>query len=89
MVDFAVPTPHSVKIKEREKRYNYTDLPRELKKNKPWSMNVTVIPIVVRTLGTNRKSLLKRQEDLEIRGEVEYIQPRILFRLARIPKKPL
>ena len=34
MVDFAVPVNHRVKLKECEKKDEYIDLARELKKNK-------------------------------------------------------
>ena len=44
----------------------YLDLARELKKK--WNMKVTVIPIVIAALGTVTEGLIKRQEDLEIRG---------------------
>ena len=40
-VDFAVPADHRVKLKESEKKDNYHDLARELKKL--WNMNVIVI----------------------------------------------
>ena len=42
------------------------DLARQLKKL--WNMKVTVTPIVVCTHGTDAKGLVKRLEDLEIRG---------------------
>ena len=42
----------------------YLDLTRGLKKL--WNMKVKFIPIVIGTLGTNTKGLLKGLEDLEI-----------------------
>ena len=39
------PADHRVKLKEGEKRDNYLDLARELKKL--WNMKVTIIPIVI------------------------------------------
>ena len=36
-------------------------------------MKVTVIPIVIGALGPTPKGLIKRLEDLEIRGQVETI----------------
>ena len=37
-------------------------------------MKVTVIPILIGVLETTFKELVKRMEDLEIRGQVETIQ---------------
>ena len=45
-------------------------------------MEVSVIPIVIGTLGTIPKGLVKELEDLEIRGQVETIQTIALLRLA-------
>ena len=45
IVDFAVPADHRIKQKECEKKDKYLDLARELKKL--WSMQVTIIPIVI------------------------------------------
>ena len=64
-------------MKESEKRDKYLDLAWELKKTKLWNIKVTVIPVVVATLGTITEGLVKRQEDLEIRGRVETIQTMI------------
>ena len=58
ILDFAVPANHRTKIKESEKRDKYQDLVKRLKKL--WNMKVTVIPIVVGTLGTIHKGLVKR-----------------------------
>ena len=55
VVDFAVPADHRVKLKESEKRDNYLDLARELKKL--WNMKVTVMPTVTGALGTETKKL--------------------------------
>ena len=46
-----------VKIKESEKVNKYIDLARELKKQK--NLKVTVMPIVIRALGTVLKELKK------------------------------
>ena len=42
-----------MKLKECEKRDKYLDLARELKRL--WNMKVTIIPIVIGTLGTITK----------------------------------
>ena len=81
-VDFAVPADHSVKLKESEKRDEYLELGRELKKL--WNMKVTVIPIVIGARGTVTKGLIKRLQDLKIRGRVETIQNTALLRSVRI-----
>ena len=47
-------------------------LARELKRL--WKMKITVILIVVGVLGTILKGLKERQEELEIRREIETIQ---------------
>ena len=52
-------------------------------------MKVTVVPVVISTLGTVTKELLKGLEDLEIRGRVETIQTTVLLRTARILRRIL
>ena len=70
-MNFAVPTEHRVKLKESEKKDKYLDLTWEYKKL--WNMKVTIIPIIIGALGTVTEGLLKRLEDLEIRGREETI----------------
>ena len=50
-------------------------------------MEVTVIPIVISTLGTVTKALVQGLENLEIKGRVEIIQTTSLLRSARILRK--
>ena len=52
-------------------------------------MKVTIVPIVISTLGTVTKGLLKGLEDLEIGGWVETIQKTALLRTARILRRVL
>ena len=66
--DFAVPADHRVKLKEKEKRNEYQDLARELKNL--WNMKVTVIPILIGTLGTVTKMIDKRNGGLENKGTI-------------------
>ena len=73
MVDLAILADHRVKIKENEKKKKYSDLVRELKKL--WNMKVTVIPIVIRVLGTVPKGLKRELEELKIGVHIETIQP--------------
>ena len=65
-----------------KRRDKYQDLVRQLKKL--WNMKVTFIPIVTGDLGTVTEGLLKRLEDLEIRGHVETIQYTAILKSARI-----
>ena len=81
-MDFIVLADHREKLKESQKKDTYLDLAKELKHE--WKMKVTVIPIVIGTLGTVTKGLVKGQEDLEKRGRVETIQIPALLKSARI-----
>ena len=87
IVDFAVPADHRIKLKECEKKDNYLDLARELKKL--WDKKVTIVPIVIGTFGTVTKVLLKGLEDLEVGGRMETIQMTALLRTARILRRVL
>ena len=69
MVDLVVSTDHRIKLKEWEKKDDYPDLARELKKL--WNMKVTIVPIVIGALGTVSKGLLKGLEELDVGGRVE------------------
>ena len=71
-VDFAVPDDLKIKLKESEKNDKYLDLARELKKL--WNMKVAIIIIVTGAFGTVTTGLLKKLEDLEIRGRGVTIQ---------------
>ena len=72
IADFVVPTDHRVKLKKREKKDEYFDHARELKKL--WNMKLMFIPTVICALGTDTKGLIKGQENLQIRGRVDTIQ---------------
>ena len=82
IVDFAVQADHRIKLKECEKKDQYLELARELKKL--WNIQVTIIPIVIGAFGTVTKWLLKGLEDLEFGGLVETIQTTALLRTPRI-----
>ena len=71
IVVFTVPAACRVKVKESEKKDKYLDLGWELKKL--WNMKVTIIAIIIGSLGTVTKVLIQEVEDLEIRGWVEII----------------
>ena len=87
IVDFVVPADHRINLKECEKKDKYLDLARELKKL--WNVKVTIVPIVISTLGTIAKGLLKGLEDLEVGGRVETIQMTALLRTDRILRRVL
>ena len=87
IVDFAVPADHRIKLKECEKKDNYLDLTRELKKL--WNMQVTIIPIVIGEFGAVTQRLLKGLEHLEVGGRMETIQSTALLRMARILRRVL
>ena len=74
-------------MKESEKKDKYLDLARELKNL--WNMKVTIVPVMIRALGTITKGLLKGLEDLEIGGRVETIQTTALLRTDRILRRVL
>ena len=86
-MNFAFLADHRIKLKENEKKDKYLNLARELKKL--WDMKVTVIPIIIGALCTVTKGLLKRLEDMEIRGWVETIQTTASLRSARILRRVL
>ena len=71
-------------MKENEKKDKYLDLVGELKL---WNMKVTITPIVIGAFGTVIKGLLKRLEDIEIRGRVKTIQTTALLRTAGILRR--
>ena len=87
LADFTILANHRVKIKESEKRDKYLDLARELKRH--WNMTVTVILLVISTLGTILKGLLKVMEDLEIRGQEETIYTTASLRSTQILRRVL
>ena len=56
-MDFVVPADHRIKLKESEQKNKNLDLARELKKLE--NLKVTIILIVIDSLGTVTKGLLK------------------------------
>ena len=68
-MDLAVLLDLRVKIKENEKRDKYLDLAREQKQL--WHMMVTLIPIIMGTLGTIPQKLGKELEEMEIGWQTE------------------
>ena len=78
---FAVPTDHRVKIKENQKKRQILGPWRR----KQGTMSVTVIQILIDTLGM----VSKRVQGLKIGGWIETIQITALQRPARIPRRVL
>ena len=61
-VNLANTADHRIKLKEREKKYKFLDIARDLIKQ--WNMKLTIIPIVA--FGTVTKGLLKGLEDFKV-----------------------
>ena len=76
-VDLTITADHRQKIEESEKKDKYLDFARELKYQ--LDIKVTLMPIIISALGTVRKGLEKRLEELEIRGRIELIQTTALL----------
>ena len=87
IVDFAVPADHRIKLKECEKKDEYLDLARELKKL--WNMRVTIVPIVIGVFGTVTKGLLKDLKDYVVGGRAETIHTIAILKTAGILKRVL
>ena len=71
IVDFVITADRKIKLKECEKKDEYLDLARELKKL--WNVKVTIVPIVTGAFAAATKGLFKGLEDLEVGGRVETI----------------
>ena len=82
IVDLAVPTDHSVKIKENEKRNKYLDLAREQKKL--CNIEVTVIAIIIGGFGTIPKGFVNGLDEIEIGGRAKTTQITALLKSASI-----
>ena len=87
IVNFAIPADHRIKLKDFEKKDNYLDLARVLKKLR--NMKLTIVPLVIGAFGPITKGLLKGLEDLEADGRVETIQITAFLRTARILRRVL
>ena len=71
-MDFPVLVDHRVKLKENEKKDEYLDLARELRKL--GNMKMTFIPIVIGVLGTVTDGLLKATGGLGNKRIMETIE---------------
>ena len=86
-MDFAVPADLRIKLKECEKKNEYLDLARELKKL--WNTKVTIIQIVAGAFDTVTKGLLKGLENWEVGGREDTIQTTAVLRTIRIFRRVL
>ena len=80
-----ITTNHKVRIKESKRRSRYLKLAKELRKS--WNTRVTVISIVISTLGMVSKGLEKELEELEIGGLAETTQATWSLRTTRIQRR--
>ena len=85
--DFAIPYDTKVDDKEVEKIENYLDLAREL--TKVWNVKVTVVPLVVRALGTVAKALEKRLKIIGAGTKITELEKTVLMYTSRILLKVL
>ena len=87
IVDSDVPAEHRINLKESEKKDKYHDLAKELKKLR--NMKVTIVPIVIGSLVTISKGLLKGLEDLEVGRRVDTFKMTALLTTDRILRRVL
>ena len=86
-MNFTVSVDHSVKIKENETRDKHLNLAKDL--NMLWNMKMMLIPIVIGTLETIPKGLVKGIEKLDIGKRADAIQTTAFLRSARILRRVL
>ena len=87
VIDIAIPGDFRVEEKEVEKREKYVFLAQELQRI--WNISVTVVPIVVGSLGVIPRDLEKWLKSLEIDVSVGLLQKVALLGSARILRKVL
>ena len=88
IIDVAVPWDSRVRAKEREKIEKYGDLKREIATM--WGMKkVTVIPVVIGSLGAVAKEFDKWIEKIGIYLRAGHVQKTALVGTARILRKVL
>ena len=83
IIDFASPYDTRVDDKEVEKIEKYLNLAGELKK--VWNMKVTLVPLVVGTLGNPAKALQKRLKNIGIeKTKITELQKTVLIHTSKI-----
>ena len=85
ILEFDISADLRVKIQKTEKRDKYIEFARELRKLS--NVKVTVIPIVINTIGMIPKPLERGLEELDIRECIENMQTKLLLSLAGILKE--
>ena len=83
-MDFAVQVDHRMKIRKERRVFRPCWSTKKL-----WNIKVTSIPIVIDTLGTIPKVLVKVLDELEIGGRTETTKTTALLRSTRIPRRVL
>lgn len=76
-IDIAVPGDIRVEDKELEKLTKYWDLPTEI--TQLWMKHVTVVPTVIRVLGTMSKNFTKHIKKLQLPATPAELQTTALF----------
>ena len=88
IIDIACLGDSRVESKEKEKKQNYAELRREIKKL--WNCKeVKVVPVVIGALGVISKNLKNYLKVLEVKCNVELLQKATLLGTARILRKVL
>ena len=87
IIDFAVPGDNRIEEKEKDKIEKYQDLGRELQKI--WNVKVTIMPLVVDSLGAIPKQYGNRLKQIGITVGKAQVQTTVLLRTARILRKVL
>ena len=86
IIDVACSLDIGVKGKEKEKIENYQYLKRELKRK--WKLSrVTVVPVIIGTLGTFSKDIEKWSAEIGVPCRLESLQIACLPGAARILRK--
>ena len=70
-MNLAVAVNRTLEIKESQKKDKYLEPYQKTKKK---TMELTVMPVVIGTLGTKPKGVVKGLEDMEIRGQIQTIK---------------
>ena len=88
IIDVACPFDTRIQEKEKEKVEKYQDLKREIKRI--WQCKrVTIIPIIIGTLGTVNTNFKLWLKKLELKLSFRTMQKACLLGSARIPRKVL
>ena len=87
LIDMTCPQDANVSKKEFQKLSNYTDLRIEV--TKMWSLDTTVVPVVIGALGTIKKGTEKYVEKLPGQPSLSELQKITLMGTSHILRKAL